>query len=270
MRFVNLTKRTVHTRFTGFIRPGMTVSGNKESQKLEDVLSNVVGGCGSSVGIVLSDREVNLLSALMSLDDLGKSFSPNDIPAEIREDPNGVKRAAEKNAEAQFEGIRGMQRKNAESMKREETINGEIHERHPVGMATMEGEPVNPSMLKTGFEKIMEENARIAAGQADGKKADAGEMLDPIGRHMTQPVLDPNSQDGEENGANDPAKERPGRGTTVDANKTLSIFSVFNDPSKVAPMDDADDEAADGSKAKTKSKTNAKTNAKAGKKKADK
>lgn len=256
MRFVNLTKRTVHTRFTGFVRPGMTVSGNKDSQKLEEVLSDIVGACGSSVGIVLSDREVDLLSALMSLDDLGKSFSPNDIPAEIREDPNGVKRAAEKNAEAQFEGIRDMQRKNAESMKREETINGEIHERHPVGMATMEGEPVNPSMLKTGFEKIMEENARIAAGQADVKKADAGEMLDPIGRHMEQPVLDPNPQDVEENGANDPVKEEPDHETTVDKNRTLSIFSVFNDPSKVAP------------KAKTKAK--AKTNAKTGEKKSDK
>lgn len=181
MKLINITTRSVHTKYTGFLAPGKTVEGNRDSKKLETVLEEVVQTCGTKVAIRLSDKEVKLINAIMNLDERGEKFDPSSIPEEIRNDPTGEKRAADKARAAQQKAIEGDQKKNVESMRREAIINGEIDERKPKGLATMEGKPVDVSSMKSGFDKILEENAKIAAGKG---KANPQEMLDPVGAHQ--------------------------------------------------------------------------------------
>lgn len=183
MRFVNLTCRTVRTKFTGFIAPGRSENGNADSRKLEKALAEIVDACGDSCAICLSDREVNLINKVMDLDERGGKFDPSSIPADIRNDPSGVKRASERSRAAQQAGLDADKHAHEEQARREAVINGEVSEREPKGLATMKGEPVDESKLKSGFESIMEANARIERGE-DGKGKDIAEVLDPIGAHM--------------------------------------------------------------------------------------
>lgn len=186
MKLVNVTHRNVYSSSTGTIAPG------KKSpdiyHDLEKALSKVVDICGKNFGIILNERESKLIETIMNLDELGEKFDPMTIPAEIRNDPLGKKRASEMSRANQQALLDAERNANSDKAMREAIINGEVDERQnlgrrPVGPATMEGKKVEPSMLKSGFEAILEENARIAAGKQN-KPADPREMLDPIGTHM--------------------------------------------------------------------------------------
>lgn len=184
MQFVNVTNRNIYSRSFGTMTPGMvSPSRGRDSRKLEEALEYIVSECKGCLGIRLSKKEADLLQVLLELDEKGSRFRAEDIPAEIRNDPYGAKRAIEKSRKAQQAEMDAMAEKNANTARREAEINGEVLERKPVGPATMEGEPVDPSMIKSGFERIMEENARIAAGKSEKKNSDVNEILDPIGAH---------------------------------------------------------------------------------------
>lgn len=183
MKLVNLTAKIVHTKWTGFIKPGHSAEGNRDSKRFEEVMQEIVSSCGSKVGIMLSDNEVALLKTIMDLDQKGVKFDPSSIPNEVRNDPTGEKRASERSRAAQQAAIDGDRKRNIESARREAFINGEIDDRKPKGLSTMKGEPVDNSSLKSGFERIMEENARIEGEKGKVAKADANEILDPIGSH---------------------------------------------------------------------------------------
>ena len=183
MRFVNITPRNVCTPI-GCLRPGaVSADGGRDRDAFEKALARVVGICGNSLGVRLNEREASLLSRLMDLDEKGRGFRPSDLPAEARKDPTGEKRAEADAAKAQQASMDAAAERNRAAAARESVINGEVQERRPVGPATMEGEKVEAEMLKSGFERLFEENARIAS-EKPGKEMDVGEVLDPIGAHM--------------------------------------------------------------------------------------
>lgn len=182
MKFVNLTTRTVFTSFSGPLAPGqVSPDGGLKRRKLEDALSEVVKVCGSSLGIRLNAREAELINKLMDLDAKGGGFDPASLPEEVRNDPSGEKRNSEAIRQSQQREMDERGKDNDYAARIEAEINGETdpNYRKPVGPATMEGEKVDPSKLKSGFEKLMEENAKIAAGD----KPSEAEILDPIGAH---------------------------------------------------------------------------------------
>ena len=201
MQFVNLTTRTVFTSFSGSLAPGqVSPDGGLKRRKLEDALSEVVKVCGSSLGIRLNAREAELINKLMDLDAKGGGFDPASLPEEVRNDPSGEKRNSEAIRQAQQREMDERGKANDEAARREAEINGETdpNYRKPVGPATMEGEKVDPSKLKSGFEKLMEENAKIAAGENQGEKPTSEEILDPIGAHAKKDgAQDPAPADGE-------------------------------------------------------------------------
>lgn len=183
MQFVNVSIRSVYSSYAGMLAPGAVSSGKeKKCHDLECALEGVVRECKGVLGIRLSKKEADLLEKLVKLDELGSGFRPESIPEEIRNDPDGSIRASKGWNEAQHRAMDNIAKANRRSAAREAEINGEIAERRPVGPATLEGEPVQPSMIKSGFERIMEENARIAAGKKKDPVTDA-EILDPIGYH---------------------------------------------------------------------------------------
>ena len=191
MQFVNTTQKSVYTKFTGNLGPG-AVSSRKNAicQQFEKSIEAVVDACGDKLGIRLSPREAELLNLLMNLDERGGGFDPATIPEDIRNDPTGAKRAEEAARAAQQKQIDDAKAANAAGAAEEAEINGETDERKPVGPATMKGEKVTPDMLKSGFERIMEENARIAAGEKTSSK----EMLDPIGAHLEAKAQEPKEE----------------------------------------------------------------------------
>ena len=181
MKLVNTTHRNVYNSMTGNVAPGRTTPDTYRD--LEKALQKVVDMCGAKFGIILNDREAALVERLMALDELGEKFDVNSIPADVRNDPLGKKRASEMTRKSQQAEIEAARKTGRDAERREAIINGEIDERKPVGPATMEGEKVEPKNIKSGFEAILAENARIAAEKAKNP-ASAKEMLDPLGAHM--------------------------------------------------------------------------------------
>ena len=199
MQFVNLTTRTVFTSFSGSLAPGQVSSdGGLKRRRLQDALEEVVKVCGNSLGIRLNAKEAELINRLMDLDAKGGGFDPASLPPEVRNDPTGEKRNSEAIREAQQREMDERGKANADAARREAEINGETdpNARKPVGPATLTGEKVDPSKLKSGFERLMEENARIAAGEKE--KPSVEEVLDPIGAHAKKDgAQDPAPADGE-------------------------------------------------------------------------
>lgn len=234
MRFVNISNNSIYTSITGEIRPG--VMSSDKFRDFGDAIERVVKTCGTRLGVRLSKREAELLNKLMDLDSRGSSFKSEDIPEDIRNDPYGLKRAVEVNRISQQKAIDAVVASNSKSTARERFINGETsRERRPVGPATLgeEGEEVTPSKLKSGFEAIMEENARIAAGK-QAKKVDVGEMLDPIGAHMSNGKQDvkPSEEKKPDEQAvgvdvSEPSPVAPERGTGMDS-QAASIASQLS------------------------------------------
>lgn len=190
MQFVNLTAKTVYTTYSGTLRPGqVSADGGPKRRKLEDLLNEIVKVCGTTLGIRLNAAEAQLLNKLMTLDEMGGSFNKSQLPPEVRDDPTGAKRAAASVLAAQQKEAAARDAANLKGAQVEAEINGEIQPRKPVGPGNMKGTEVKPGDLKSGFEQIMEENARIAAGdgEGNGEKKDVGEILDPIGAHAKKP-----------------------------------------------------------------------------------
>lgn len=284
MKFVNLKPKTVHTKFTGFIQPGKAVEGNRSSHRFAQVLEEVVGSCGHMIGLVLSPVEMDLVNKILKLNRDGTEFDPSSIPEAVRNDPTGEKRAADKRSDQQYRETGELQEKNRASAQREAIINGEIEERRPEGLATMQGEPVDASMLKSGFDKIMEENARIAAGLETKTEHDVEGILDPIGRHVkkdrdespapheagsgSDAVLSRGAFHDPEDATRTADAKEPEVQTLAGAGemdkqaakmaRTLSSLSVFNDPDK-APKPDMQAKENDAPKAKAAKKKSKKS-----------
>lgn len=218
MRFVNMSSRPSYNTMSGSLGPGEVSSdGGPHRIRLEKALAEVVNACGSRLGIKLNEREAKLIDELVTLDERGRAFRKESLPKEVVDDPTGDKKREAMEDEAQRRSLDRISAANSEKAKRESIINGETDEnvRRPVGPAVMDGEKVDPSELKSGFERIMEENARIASG---GKpKMDVNEALDPIGAHM-------------KSGNGDPRKET--------ANETSSIGKEAEPPAAASGRDD--------------------------------
>ena len=221
MKLVNVTDRNVYNSSTGNVAPGRTTPDT--FRDLEKVLQKVVDICGRKFGIILNEREAALVERLMALDELGEKFDVTSIPASIRNDPTGAKKASEMTRKSQQASIDADKKANEEAERREAIINGEIDERaqrKPVGPATMEGEKVDPKNIKSGFEAILEENARIAAGKKK-EHASTQEMLDPIGAHMKKGgSQDPDPAQNDGTGIGDAQPVKQARNLDGDATKT--------------------------------------------------
>lgn len=245
MQFVNVTSKNVYTKFVGMLHPGEVSSGRgRECRILEETLSTIVNSCKEDLGIRLTEREAELLNKLVSLDEKGGGFKPDSIPEEIRNDPTGAKRAAESRRAVQQKELDDMAKKNEDAARREAEINGETDpraKRRPVGPANMEGEKVDPSKLKSGFEAIMEENRKIAEGKSDGKK-DVNEILDPIGAHMKgADVGDSNADEPEKAIGKDPVKVEQAKNLSDDGTRTADAEM----PPPAEPANKMDKVAAD-------------------------
>lgn len=257
MQFVNLTAKTIYTTYSGTLLPGqVSADGGPKRRKLEELLHEIVKVCGSSLGIRLNAAEAQLLNQLMTLDEMGGSFNKNHLPPEVRNDPTGAKRAAASVLSAQQKEAAARDAANRRGAEVEAEINGEIQTRKPVGPGTLQGEKVKQEDLKSGFELIMEENARIAAGQvasAQGnvEKKDVGEILDPIGSHAKQTkdgVADgvekaPGGGDGAVVGADAGAPSGAGAEAGVEAEDAGDgEKSIGTEPAAVPTAQDRDDD----------------------------
>ena len=244
MRFVNISPRSVYTSYSGSLPPGgVSADGGPTRKKLEEVLSEIVKICGNNLGIRLNKKEAELLNKLMDLDEKGGGFTIDMLPEDVRNDPTGEKRSEAKRDNEQKNRINGISNANQEAAEREKIINGEIEERKPVGPATMEGEKVSPSSIKSGFERIMEENARIEAGKPDEKK-DVGEILDPIGYHMKGTGNEEETNDDVEEAIGaDPVSVSMAKG--VDGDATKSADATIPKPSVTERSGNMDKVAAD-------------------------
>ena len=217
MKIVNITDRNIYSSDVGNVGPGRTTPDTYKD--LCKAMQKVVDMCGNRFGIILNDSEVSLLERIVSLDELGTKFDVNSIPAEVRNDPLGKKRASEMTRKSQHSAIDAERKANEAAARREAIINGEVDEkpRKPVGPATMEGEEVKPEMLKSGFEAILAENARIASGKAKGH-ASVQEMLDPVGAHMKKGASkDPAPAENDGTGLGDAQPVRQARDLDGDA-----------------------------------------------------
>ena len=180
MRFVNTSTQSLYTKMSGNLLPGgVSASGGKYRTRLEEEMKEVVKACGTRLAIRFTDSERALFNQLKALDEKGMKFDMSQLPEEVRNDPTGEKRVAASHMAAHQRQVDAMIAANKTAREREAVINGEIRE--PVGPGNMKGQKFDPATtLKSGFERIMEENARIAAG----KKVNVKDALDPIGEHM--------------------------------------------------------------------------------------
>lgn len=182
MRFVNITRRNIYNSLFGMISPGRTSADTKASWFLADDLKRIITACKGKVGIRLNDEEARLLGELMDLDEIGNSFDAKTIPEEIRNDPTGEKRAVKGAFDAHKNEVGKIKRKAVLEKDREAKINGEEVGKKPSGLTSTRTEEVNQSSLKSGFEKILEENERIKSD----KKLDVGadKILNPFGNRV--------------------------------------------------------------------------------------
>ena len=246
MQLVNLTAKTIYTTYSGTLRPGqVSADGGPKRRKLEDLLNEIIKVCGTSLGIRLNATEAYLLNKLMTLYEKGGSFSKDQLPPEVRNDPTGEKRAAASVLAAQQKESDAMDAANRRGAQIEAEINGETQDRKPVGPGNLQGETVKPDDLKSGFEQIMEENARIAAGQdvGDEEKKDIGEIRDPIGAHAKQTDGTENAtgaDGGVDLGAD--AGEPSGEGNESAAGEGDGDKSIGTDPAAVTEAHGRDDD----------------------------
>jgi len=247
MQFVNVSQRTVYTSYSGSLAPGqVSADGGKKRRQLEEVLSDIVHVCGDRLGVRLNDKEVRLINKLMTLDEKGGGFKPDRLPQEIRDDPVGEKANEEAIRKSQQDEMDARSDANMESLRREAEINGETFAgfpgRKPSGPATLgeEGVKVDGSMLKSGFEKIMEENSRIAAGEnMEDKEANGiGEALDPVGAHLSKATRSEEVRDDAAVHGGDPAEISLARNLEGDATRSADAQEpVPQAPEKGSAMD---------------------------------
>lgn len=183
MRFVNVTRKVVFTTLSGRLAPGQTSSdGGARRRRLQEALEEVVSACGDRLGVRLNQREAELVSRLMDLDERGGGFRRDSLPKEYVEDPS-CEKEADRDAEALVRRrSEAADAANAERRRLEEATSIKGWDRAGTGARKEDaGEKVDPSKLKGGFEAILEENARIAAsGQ---RRVDVASVVDPIAAH---------------------------------------------------------------------------------------
>jgi len=243
MRFVNMSSRPAYNTFSGPIGPGETSSdGGPFRSRLEKALSEVVSACGTRLGIRLNEREAALIGKLIDLDEKGSSFTKDSLPEEVREDPLGLKKGERLEDEAQKARIEKIVDMNAATSKREAEINGEIIERKPSGPAAMQGEKVSASDLKSGFDKIMEENARIAASKPS---MDVNAALDPIGANMKGSAEKKESEDADTSRSIGKDAEMPKSASGADDDATRSADAATPVPMAQNPKNAMDRQAAE-------------------------
>lgn len=221
MRFVNMSARPAYSTMSGSLGPGdVSSDGGPHRTKMEKVLAEVVKSCGTRLGLRLNEREARLIDEIVTLDEKGRAFTKECLPEEIRNDPTGEKKREAMEDEAQRRKSESVRMDNEKRARTEAVINGETDEHE--GRKSY-GANEGPSNRKTGFDAIMEENARIASGE---KKFDVNEILDPIAAHAKEPkeaepaadepaadeVPPPKADDAGEPGEKAPAKRGRGRG----------------------------------------------------------
>ena len=179
MKFVNTSNRIIYRSAIGKIEPGRTTIDKYHD--LEKTLKAILDICGKDLRIVLNAKEAQMLAKVMDLDDAGTKFDPNTIPAEIRNDPTGIRRLMERERKAQSLENNKTAKANKDAALREAMINGEVEEKptiKPIGVDRSNEEKGGAPM--SGFDAILAENARIAAGQS-ATPASFKDIADPIG-----------------------------------------------------------------------------------------
>lgn len=197
MRFVNMSSRPAYTKMSGHLLPGQTSSDGGPSRiQLEKTLSEIVKSCGDRLAIRLNEREADLLDKLVALDEKGSGFRRDSLPKEALEDPLGIKESEEREYESQKRKLDSVKEANEKHAKIEREINSEaVASKMLKAHEAPKGEKVEPSMLKSGFDKIMEENAKIASSKP---KFDQMAALDPIGKNAKDKVEGKNGETAEE------------------------------------------------------------------------
>ena len=201
MRFVNMSARPAYTKMSGHLLPGQTSSdGGPFRGNLEKALSEVVNACGERLSIILNEREAKLLERLVDLDEKGTGFKRDSLPKEALDDPIGTKEAEKRIEDSQKKHIEDIIRTNEDHARIESEINGESVKKPSVkAHEAPSGEKVEPEMLKSGFDKIMEENAKIESSKP---KFDQNVALDPIGANAKKGV-ERNGDDGDKRADDD-------------------------------------------------------------------
>lgn len=164
MEFVNLTNRFVCGKYCRALPPGSISAGGRTVNSLMGTLKSVADSCGDSIGIRLSKSELSVINRLLELDSRGSGFDPNSISAELRNDPWGEKRALEREINARKEAEKRKEEAVEKAIRRDRYISEEVLPRG-FHTANTEGEPFNPSELKSGFDDIRAENERIMANK---------------------------------------------------------------------------------------------------------
>lgn len=180
MKFVNIQSRAIYNPAMGCqVNPGATTRDLYKD--LEKCLKRVVDICKNNFRIVLNSTETQLMANLMDLDDAGTKFDPTVIPSEIRNDPTGIKRLMEAERQRQHAELKATAQANKDAAQHEAIINGEIDEdRHqikPLGVNRAGNEAKDAPL--SGFDQILAENARIAAGQSTSM----AEIANPVHAH---------------------------------------------------------------------------------------
>lgn len=185
-----MSDRPAYSTYSGPIAPGCVSSdGGPFRSRLEKVLADVVGACGERLAVRLNEREADLLDRLMRLDEKGRAFRKDSMPEEVRNDPLGLKESERLEDEAQKARHDRIRDANAAASMRETEIKGEASETggKKAGKAGKPDEGAKEAQVqKSGFERIMEENARIASG----KTMDVSSALDPVGAHAVKDARD--------------------------------------------------------------------------------
>ena len=196
MKFVNTASRIIYRSATGRLEPGKKTPDTYRN--LEKVLEEIIETCGKDLRIILNAKEAQLLAKVVDLDDAGTKFDPASIPAEIRNDPTGIKRLSERERQFQHQELQKTAKANKEAEEREALINGEVEEKpaiKPIGVDRSGEAKDGKGEAVSGFAEILAENARIAAGQT---ATSAREIADPIGANAKAEQPEQPEQAGEE------------------------------------------------------------------------
>ena len=179
MKFVNASNRIIYRSAIGKVDPGRTTIDKYHD--LEKALKAIIDICGKDLRIVLNTNEAQMLAKVIDLDEAGTKFNPNTIPAEIRNDPTGIKRLMERERKVQSLENKKTAKANKDAAMREAMINGEVDENpsiKPIGVDRSKEDKGGEQTF--GFDAILAENARIAAGQS-ATHASFKDIADPIG-----------------------------------------------------------------------------------------
>lgn len=160
MKFVNTQSRIVYNSAIGKVNPGVTTID--KYRDLENCLQKIIDICGRNFRVVLNEKEAQLISKLMELDEAGTKFDPSVIPLDVRRDPTGINRLVEAERKQQHAAIEATAKANKEAAEREALINGEIEDKPKIKPLGVNRSAEEKKKEMSGFDQILAENARIA------------------------------------------------------------------------------------------------------------